>query len=314
MIDYLLLITGIVLLAIGGDNLVRGAVGLSERFHVPHLIIGLTVVAVGTSLPEMLVSVQAALEGAPGIAIGNIIGSNIANILLVLALPSLIRPTACNEPGMWKNLMVMLGMIIVFMGMLAKGSVERYDGAILLVLIVMYSYDQVNAARGHRRAVTAAGHAEDIKAPRRPAIIALMLAGGMIALPIGAQLTILGATGIATRLGISDEVIGLTVVAVGTSLPELATGLLAVIRRNHSVALGNVVGSNIFNTGLIMGVTAGIVPVPVGDRIVRFDMWVMLGAGLLAAAFALRKRPIGRSAGMAMLVAYCVYAAVSYAV
>lgn len=314
MFDYLLLIAGLALLVVGGDILVRGAVGLAEKLRIPPLIIGLTIVAFGTSAPEMFVSVQAALDGSGGIAIGNVVGSNIANVLLVLSLPSLIRATECDEKGIGKNLIVMVGLMVVFMGMMSKGSMQRYDGLILLFILGLFLYDQYRSATDHRRTKQPThDYHEDVEnIPTSPLAIWAMLIGGLITLPMGAQLTVEGASQIARSWGISEEAIGLTVVALGTSLPELATSLLAVWRKNASVAIGNVVGSNIFNVAAIMGVTATIVPIPVADRVVYVDMWVMLAACLLLAALAHYSIAIGKRLGLAMFSAYVIYIGASF--
>ena len=308
MLAILFLFAGLILLIAGGDGLVRGAVGLAERIHVPPLVIGLTIVAIGTSAPEMFVSVRAALNNAGGIAVGNVVGSNIANVLLVLGLPAMIIATSCKQKGLGKNLIVMIGLAMVFMIMMAKGSLQRYDGVILLILTCWFLYDQYSEARHHRRKRLDSDYHQEIGAvPQRRAVIAALLAFGILALPLGADLTVRGATEIATWLGLSQEVIGLTVIAIGTSLPELATALLAVWRGSSSVALGNVVGSNIFNIGAIMGVTATIVPVGIASRVIHFDMWMMAGAILLLAALAFYHLVITRNRGLAMTGAYIIY-------
>ncbi|MFZ1815736.1 MAG: calcium/sodium antiporter [Rhizobiaceae bacterium] len=314
MLNYLLLLAGLCALLVGGDLLVRGAVGIAERLKIPPLIIGLTIVAMGTSAPEMMVSIDAALNGSGGIAIGNVIGSNVANVLLVLAVPALIIPTVCAEEGIGRNMLVMVGLTIVFMGMLASGSIGRLDGLILLALLGLYLYEQLRSAQSHRngQAVQAEYLDEIHSVPQSVKMIALLLVSGLVLLPIGAELTVNAATSIARNHGVSEEVIGLTVVALGTSLPELATSLLAVWRGNSSVALGNVIGSNIFNIGLIMGLTAVIAPVPVADRIIQVDMWVMFASALLVAALAHYCISIGKKLGGAMIAAYGVYAIASY--
>ena len=313
MLSYAMLLAGLVILLAGGDLLVRGAVGLAERFRVPPLIIGLTIVALGTSAPEMMISVKAALDNAGGIAIGNVVGSNIANVFLVLAMPALIKETVCNEDGIGKNIMVMIGMTLVFMGMLANGTLARYDGLILLVLLALFLYDQYKSAVAHRNAAVSADYHDEIpQTPKNPLVIAGLLIVGLVLLPLGADMTVNGATDIARAWGVSEEVIGLTIVAVGTSLPELATSLLAVWRNNSSVALGNVVGSNIFNIGAIMGLAAAIAPIPVAPRIISVDIWVMLAAAGLVAFLAHYKILIGKKIGGGMLAAYGAYTILAY--
>ncbi len=317
MISIIYLVAGLALLVAGGDTLVRGAVGLAEKLNVPPLIIGLTIVAFGTSAPELFISVGAALKGAGGLAIGNVIGSNVANVLLVLGLPSLIRPTNCSEAGIGRNMMIMLGFTLVFMGMVWEGGLERYDGAILLALTVLFVINQFQNARKHRRKFAGSAEADyrdDVgEPPKTTLVIAVLLIFGLIALPVGAELTVAGATMIAQSMGISDEVIGLTIVAVGTSLPELATSILAVWRKNASVALGNVVGSNILNIAAVMGVTALIVPVPIGDAIIYSEMWVMLGTAVLLAILAHYRVTIGRRMGLAMTVGYIIFVISAFA-
>jgi len=309
MISIVYLVVGLALLVAGGDALVRGAVGLAEKLNVPPLIIGLTIVAFGTSAPEMFVSVGAALNDAGGLAIGNVIGSNVANVLLVLGVPSLIKATNCSAAGIGRNMMVMLGFTIVFMGMVWEGGLERYDGAMLLALLALFIINQFQSARKFRKnATNNADYREDVGEPPKSAIIiAALLAFGIVALPVGADFTVTGATMIAQSFGISDEVIGLTIVAIGTSLPELATSVLAVWRKNASVALGNVVGSNIFNIAAIMGVTALVVPVPIGDAVIYGEMWVMFATSVLLALLAHYRVTIGKRLGLAMTAGYVIF-------
>lgn len=307
--EYALLLSGLVLLLIGGDTLVRGAVGLAEKFAIPPLIIGLTIVSLGTSAPELFISVKAALDGAAGIAIGNVVGSNIANIMLVLGLPAIVRCILCDEKGIGKNLLVVLAITIVFMGMLAKGSLSRLDGSILLGLLALFLYDQYRTASNARSGskVNKNYHDEVDHIPSQNWMIGILLVGGLIALPLGAELTVSSSVTIANTWGVPDEVIGLTILAIGTSLPELATTLMSVIRNNSSVALGNIVGSNIFNIVAIMGTTALIQPMAVGGHLISLDMWVMFAATLLLAGLAHYKFKIGKRIGGAMVFAYVTY-------
>lgn len=296
------LAAGLVLLVIAGDLLVRGAVQAAENFGISQLIIGLTVVSAGTSLPELLISVQAALGGAPGIAIGNVIGSNIANVLLVIGVPALIQPIRSDGEGVRRNLTVMVIATLVFMVMLWTGRLGRVDGFVLFVLLLVFVSWQIHTAR----------QAQGDGSAERPAhhdnkVIAALVAGGVIGLPIAAHLTITGAVGLAERFNVPDTIIGLTVVAIGTSLPELATTLMAAVRRSAAVALGNVVGSNIFNILGIMGLTALIAPVPVDGHVIAVDMWVMLGAALVVAVLGFSRIAAGRAIGIAMLAAYAIY-------
>jgi len=313
MMDYIILVTGLALLLIGGDILVRGSVGLAEKLSIPPLIIGLTIVSFGTSAPELFISVKAAFEGSSGLAVGNVVGSNIANVLLVLGVPAMIYPCVCKEEGIGRNLLVMIGITIVFMGMMVNGNLETYEGAILFALLVLYLYSQFRNANKIRtdqngNVNDAAEYLDDVdNIPNNGWIIAVLLAGGLILLPLGADFIVDSASAIARSWHVSDEVIGLTIVAIGTSLPELATTLMAVFRKNVSVALGNVVGSNIFNIAGIMGITALIVPLQVGGNIVQFDMWVMLATSLLVMYLAHFGKTIKFYHGLAMTLIYCFY-------
>ncbi|MCB1384371.1 MAG: calcium/sodium antiporter [Nitratireductor sp.] len=316
MTDYLLLLAGLAVLMVGGDVLVRGAVGLAERLNIPHLVIGLTIVAFGTSAPELFISVQAALANASGIALGNVVGSNIANVLLVMGLPALIAPSRCEGEGIGRNIVVMIGFTLVFMAMMLDGAIGRIDGAILLAMLLLFITDQYRTAMGSATPGAepeAAGMSEDVcTVPHSTLVIIAMLAFGLAALPLGADLTVDAATAIARRWNVSDDVIGLTIVAVGTSLPELATALIAVLRGSHSIAIGNVVGSNIFNIGSIMGIAPLIAPIAVGGRFVQQDMWIMLACALVLAALAFWNIKIGKRVGFAMVGAYGMYAALAF--
>ncbi len=309
MQDYLFLVAGLAILLVGGDTLVRGAVGLSERLAIPPLIIGLTIVSLGTSAPELFISVRAALHDAGGIAIGNVVGSNIANVFLVLGLPAVIKATCLREDTIGRNLIVMLGITVVFMGMMLKGTLEHYDGAILLGLLILFLWEQYRSAILARAVATPEPdyHDEVGNIPASGWVAGALLAAGLVALPIGAKFTVDAATNIALQWQVSEEVIGLTIVAIGTSLPELAATLMAVLRNESSVALGNIVGSNIFNIAAIMGITAIIVPIPVGANILLIDMWVMLGATILIAVLAHYRMTIAKAGGLAMLGFYAAY-------
>jgi cation:H+ antiporter len=310
--DLLFLLLGLGLLAFGGDILIRGAVGLSERLRVPPLVIGMTVVAFGTSLPELLVSVAAGYEGNGGIAIGNVVGSNIANILLILAVPALFGVTKLDDEGIGRNLVILLAVTAIFMGMLWTGAVGRLSGLLLLGMFALFVRDQIVLARSHRDMMAAHEYHDEIgPAPQGGWAIAALILTGLALLPVGADLTVNGASGIARSLGVSDELIGLTVVAVGTSLPELAASLLAVMRNNGGVAVGNVIGSNIFNILAIMGVTATAFPLSVAPRMWIFDMWVMGATALMLAAMAVRRMQIDIRASGLMAGAYASYVGVS---
>ncbi|MCC0030100.1 MAG: calcium/sodium antiporter [Brucellaceae bacterium] len=304
LFSILALLSGFALLVFAGDYLVRGAVGLAENFRIPQLVIGLTIVAFGTSAPELFISAQAALTGAPGIAVGNVVGSNIANVLLVLGLPAMILPTLTDQYGVRRSVIAMIAVTVLFMWMAGDGVISRIDGIILLAALGAFIYWQIGMASGGRPPDF---HDEIGTAPHDNGRIALFVVGGIIGLPLGAQLTIIGATDIARSFGISETAVGLTIVALGTSLPELATGIMAAYRGSSAVAIGNVVGSNIFNIACIMGITSVLIPVAVDPHIISTDMWVMIAAALLVAIITVGRIRIGRLLGAAMTLAFIGY-------
>jgi len=307
---YLMVVGGLVLLLVGGDILVRGAVSLSRCVGVPSLLIGLTVVAFGTSSPELVVCVDAALNGAPEIAIGNIVGSNIANILLVLGLPALIIPIACGPSSIWRDTLMMLGVSVAFVLLALTGTILRWHGLIMVtVLFGFLIWCYVSGRRQVRDGDGELGMEIDGIAirPRGGLAAVGFILAGLVGLGIGARLLVDGAVGMAQAAGVSEAVVGLTVVALGTSLPELATSLVAAVRRHGDVAIGNVVGSNMFNLLGIMGVTALVRPVPVPPEFLVFDFWVMLAAAILLLPFAASGRSINRVVGGALAAAYCIY-------
>lgn len=311
--EFFWLALGLALLVVGGDALVKGAVGLAEKLGIPSLIIGLTIVAFGTSAPELFISVKAALDGAAGIAIGNVVGSNIANVLLVMGIPAIIAASRCDDTGIGRNMLVMIGFTLVFIAMLADGALTRFEGVILLFLLAAFITEQIRTARNSSSA--AAAITEEV--PEHPSsnlLIAGFLIGGLIMLPLGAELTVNAATVIAKSWGVSDAVIGLTIVAIGTSLPELATSIMATIRGNSSLAIGNVVGSNIFNIGSIMGFATVISPMDVDPHFMKQDVWVMLACAVIVAILAHWKFKIGKRVGVAMLIAYTTYIGVAFSI
>ena len=313
---YLGLLAGFVILLVSGDLLVRGSVSLAVKLGVPALVIGLTVVAFGTSAPELVVSVRAATTDAPGIAIGNIVGSNIANVLLVLGLPALIRPTDCNQEFVGRNTCYVVGATVIFMLLCFLGPLKMWHGAILFALIVAFLIESgrranLAAASNSRSEETEEEEIDEIDGvsglPRTPSMIALFVLAGLIGLPFGAQLIVENATDIARTFGISQAAIGLTVIALGTSLPELATTLAAVVRGHSALALGNVLGSNMFNLLAIMGLTAILAPVPIPESILRYDLWIMLAATLAVVPFVIRRSAIRRLPAAGFVLAYCAY-------
>ena len=314
--QLILILAGIVILLFGGDFLVRGAVALARRLGIAPLIVGLTIVAFGTSAPEMVVSAIAAIQGAPGIAIGNIVGSNIANILLVLGLPAILAPMATAAPGVRTNALIAFGATLLFIGLTWDRALDPHDGMILAALIVIYVVWLAIAARRSTddpviAELTDVDNMEGL--PKSAPAIAGMMLIGLVFLPIGAQLIVSGGGELARALGVSEAIIGLTLIALGTSLPELATAAVAALRRHAEMAIGNVIGSNIFNlfaVGGIAGVATAIGPAglaEVDEAFFQLDYWVMTAAILAAMAFVFLRRPIGRLSGLVLFTAYCGY-------
>ncbi|HUF86209.1 MAG TPA: calcium/sodium antiporter [Thermohalobaculum sp.] len=310
--DAVLLTLGLVLLLGAGDALVRGAVALSLRLGVPAVLIGATVVGFGTSAPELLITVQAALADAPGIALGNVVGSNIANVFLVLGLPALMASLGGAGADARRNLYVMLGATAVFSLLLLPGTLWRPSGALLAGVCLAMLYDSVRsgmAARAgdERAALAKLAELEDVDPHMATWKVVALIGIGLVGLPLGADFLIDGARGIADTFGISEAVIGLTVVAVGTSLPELATTLAAALRREADVAIGNVVGSNIFNITGIIGIAALVSPLAVPAEILGRDLWWMIGASLVLAPYVWLGRRISRPVGGVLLAVYGFY-------
>ena len=310
---YLLLCIGIVLLLVCGDALVRGAVALSVKLGIPTLVIGLTIVAFGTSAPELVVSLRAVLADAPGMAIGNVVGSNIANVLLVLGLPAIIVATDTQQEFVVRNTVYVIIATLIFIALCFVGPLDFLHGAFLFVLLIGFLLEQARRAEQHKCAATVLGEEamemidEDAGAPKSNLSISAWLLAGLIGLPIAASMTVDSATEIARRFHVSDEVIGLTLVALGTSLPELATTLTAAIRGQAALAIGNVLGSNLFNLLAVMGVTAMVAPVPIPESFIKVDLWIMLAATVILLPFVLRGRQISRISGTAFLAAYLAY-------
>lgn len=306
---WLLAGLGLVILLLAGDALVKGAANLALRIGVPALIVGLTIVAFGTSAPELLISVQAILADAPGIALGNVVGSNTANILLVLGIPALMAGLQTSECETRKSYFLMLGASVLFIGLAFTGTFTWWSGLILLAALALILGDNFRDARAHRYAAIAAEPEEvegaDPDMPRWK--IGLFLALGLVGLPLGADILIDNATVIARTYGVSETVIGLTLIALGTSLPELATTVMAALRRQADVALGNVIGSNMFNLLAIIGIASLVGPIPVDDQFLQFDLWVMLGASLLLVPFVFLRMDIIRPWGVGLTAAYAAY-------
>ena len=308
--DIGFLVGGFILLFLGGEFLVRGSVAIAERLRISKLVVGLVIVGLGTSAPELLVSIQAVLSGSPDIAVGNVVGSNIANILLVLGVAALIVPIVNSDSGIRRDVTVMAVVSAALVAVLLQGEISRPAGVAMLGALALYLAITYGLER--RRKASAFTHkAEDAEMTKDIPLSAPLAGGaavlGIGLLVIGANLMVGGATGIARDFGVSEAVIGLTVVAIGTSLPELATAIVASLRRHADVVLANIVGSNIFNVLAILGVTAVISPIPIAERFATVDGPIMLGVALTAAILLFTVKRIGRPLGAVLLAAYAAY-------
>ena len=303
----LLLAGGLAILWKAADLLVAGAVGLAQRLGVSPLIIGLTIVAMGTSAPEVAASIAAAIRGAGDIAIGNVYGSNIANLALVGGLAALIRPMIIQRQTLQREIPAMLIVALMLWPVLHNLSLSRKEAIGLLVVFFALIYMTVRAAKRqaadqNRNNNTGTQEQHGIKH-----IILIII--GLTGLAIGAEMTVRGAVVIGTKIGLSEAVIGLTIIALGTSLPELATCIVASIRAQHDISIGNLVGSNIFNTLLVTGTAGTIRPFEVSKRFAAGnDYWIMISVSVAFALFAvIGRRTISRLAGSVLLVIYFVY-------
>jgi len=279
------------------------------------LLIGLTVVAYGTTAPELVVSLDAALADKPGISVGNVVGSNIANILLILGAAALVCPLVCRAGALRRDGPVMVAAALVLVALGLAGRIVAWHGAIMVAALIALT---VHAYRSERRGGAAAEmHAQEAAEfagrPRSPAAMAGLVAVGIAAVVGGSRLLVGGAVELAHAFGVSDAVIGLSLVAIGTSLPELATAVVAAYRGHPEVALGNVLGANTFNVLAIMGIVSLVTPLPVPAEIVDFDLWVMLGITFVFVPWMMTRRRLGRRLGAVFLVAYASYIFALYA-
>ncbi|MEP3347247.1 MAG: calcium/sodium antiporter [Litoreibacter sp.] len=306
MFELLGALGGLIILLVAGDALVRGAVNLSLRLGIPALIVSLTIVAFGTSAPELLIAVQSVLGGVPGLALGNVVGSNTANVLLVLGIPALFFGLPTSESQTQKSYMQMIAATLLFIAVCFFGPITWVHALVLLGGMSLILTDQFREALSGR-----IKNDEEEPEGADPSMagwkIGAYLLAGLIGLPLGASLLVDNASAIATRMGVSETVIGLTLVAVGTSLPELATTVVAAMRKHADVALGNVIGSNLFNLLVIIGVAGLVGPIPVPEAFLRFDLWVMLASSLVLIPIVFMRKDLGKRWGAALCALYVIY-------
>jgi cation:H+ antiporter len=306
------LLGGFLLLWLGGEAFVRGSVAIALRLNISQLTIGLTLVGFGTSLPELITSVTAALRGAPALSVGNVVGSNIANVLLILAIAALIRPLSCAPEAFHRDTVALAAATIMGTAFIYFGYIGHLNGLILLAGLVAYIFlvylqDQTRLSPAGRLLAGKAQVSETVPATMIGA--AILVTGGLTAVLGGAWMVVSGATNLALTLGVSKTFIGLTIVAVGTSLPELAVTGIASLRGRSDVALGNVIGSNMFNILGILGITAMVVPINVPPALGAFDLLALLGATALLIVTAMTNRRVSRWEASALLLVYVAFIA-----
>ena len=307
-VDFLKLFGGFVYLLMGGDLLVRGALGLSRESKIPPVVVGLTVVAMGTSAPELMVSTFSALSGYPSIAVGNVVGSNIANILLVLGVPVLIHPIVCNQEGLSKQTSLMVAVSMLFIALCLFEPISFWDGVLLIFILLCFLILTTRGAGLMPGLDDAEEELERVLGlPSSKHSIILFILLGVIALPLGADLVVEGAVGLAASWGVSEAIIGLSLIALGTSLPELSTTVIAALHKSSDVAIGNVIGSNLFNILAILGITSMIIDIPVDPLFMKYDLWVMFGCAIGLWLLVLFKAKIGKIGGVILLTGYLAY-------
>jgi cation:H+ antiporter len=317
MMTVMQLAGGFALLLFGAEFLVRGAVSVARRLKVAPMIIGMTIVAYGTTAPELVVSLQAAVDGLPGISVGNVVGSNIANILLILGVSAVIFPIVVQPTTLLRDAAMCMGAALVFTALALSGTIERWQGALMVAMLAAFSIyafmQERRRGRNNDPGDAAEELAEEFKEPQRPVWLSLLsVIGGIVAVVAGAKLLVTAAVTTARTLGVGEEVIGLTIVAVGTSLPELATATVAAFRKHSEVAVGNILGAGIYNLLAIMGLVALVNPVPVPSQILVFDLWFMLAVTAALMTLLLWRKGLSRAVGATFLVGFIAYTALQY--
>jgi cation:H+ antiporter len=300
-------IGGLVYLVMGGDLLIRGSISIARRFNIPPAVVGATIVAFGTSLPELVVSLLAATTGHGSLSMGNVIGSNLANVLIVLGIPAIIAPVVA-DPAMRSHAIFMVVASGLFVGLCLFGELTAVDGMVLLGLLAVAILLSVS---GRVPLLDLEGeeavYDRVLGLPENPRFAWLFIAFGAVVMPLGANLTVDGATELAASFGISEAAIGATVVALGTSLPELSVSVMAAIHRQPGMAIGNAVGSNTLNILVVIGITTLFADLPVPPRALVFDLWLLLACALFVAGVILTGRSIGRRLGICLVLIYAIY-------
>ena len=311
-IPFLYCVAGFILLGVSGEALLRGAVTTADRLKVPPLLIGLTVIAFGTSIPELTVSLNAARSGNPDIAVGNVVGSNIANILLVLGAMAVFRSFTIDAGTLNRDGRVMLGVSVLMVLMALNGVITQWMGFGLLAILAGFTFLLYRRARQEADVDETAASVDENLLEGSLFLALLILIAGLAGVLWGSDLMVKGAVGVAQQAGISQAVIALSIVAIGTSLPELFISLFASLRGHASLAIGNIIGSNISNILLILGVVASTGPLSVSEEIANRDVWVMLGVAILGLVLMRSARRMSRIEGLFSLVLYALYVGYLY--
>jgi len=315
MLDLLAVAGGIAVLAVAADWFVDCAAALAARARVTPAVIGLTIVAAGTSMPELFVSVMAALRGSSDIALGNVVGSNIFNVTFILGLAALITPIPVSRTVVRLESPFMLLVCWICLLLCRDGRLDALEGAFFLVAMALFNFYSVRLARkeaSQRERDDLADLVPRAAAAleRRPLVVILLgLIAGCVALALGSRILVRGAVGLAASLGMSERLIGLTIVAAGTSMPELVTSLIAAVKKQHDIAVANLIGSNVFNILLILGACSVVRPITVAPAIATFDNWVMVGTAALVLVAVATGRGVSRLEGAGLLCVYLVYVA-----
>jgi cation:H+ antiporter len=298
---------GLALLFFGGEFLLRGAVAIALKSGLSPLLIGLTIVAFATSMPELLVTITAGLQGVTNVGVGNVIGSNIANVLLILGVAAILKPIDVDPRQVLRDTTAMIAATALFIAFALSGMFGPIHGGIMLAMLTIYLWLSYRLEKRDGSGLEGEISEETGKQPASTALSLMLLAVGLAGLAGGSELLIHGAVDLARAAGVSETVIGITLVAIGTSLPELATAIVAGLRGHTDVALGNVVGSNIFNILLILGVLALLTPFAVASEVIAFDIWAMAAAALVLLPVMFLTRRIGRIGGGTFLLLYVTY-------
>lgn len=308
---YFWLIMGLAVLVAGGEFLVRGAVGIAKKAHISTLVIGMTVISFGTSAPELFVSIGSALDGNPAIAIGNVVGSNIANIALVLGITVLIFPVVVDRNSKIVDWPMMMGATLLFFLFSLDLIIELWEGAVLFGILVVFTYLLVRNSRRSTKKAKAEAEAEEdddiAKVKDKIGLSILFTLIGLVGLYFGAEWLIKGAVEIASSFGMEERVIAVTVVAFGTSVPELVTSAVAAFKGETDISVGNLIGSNIFNIMAVIGVTAIVKPIDVDAVILNNDMWWMIAISVALLPLMLIGKKIGRLKGALLFSTYVIY-------